>query len=197
MSGLPSSAFTLDEFTHNGTEYIFVEPTFETPGSEFIMTRWVWLITYDTRFLATTHHGQEGYALPHADVSTVTSRLQVIDSPPVAAVRTYFADHNMNPDHLTVTLDTDYASTPEGEAMVSVAYTPPAEMLEAPKEMELNAWNQAVEAGSVTQTGDDPPTVTLSVADARQLLAEYFGGVNESYWASQASDAEWGLEREA
>lgn len=193
MSGIPSNAFSIREFTRNNTAYVFLEPTFEKTGNEFTTARWVWLITYDNRFLATTGNGAKGYALPKHEIADIAGRLHIIDSDPVAALHTYFIDHNLNPEHITVSISGDYISMPEDEVQLTVEYTPLDTVPDEAQNLELDGWDEATESESLTPTTGDSKAVTISVAAARDLIANRFDGLNEKYWESQSKDIEWSL----
>lgn len=190
MSGLPSTAFTLSMVDSPNGRCVFIRPTFELAGNEFIATRWVWLITYDTRFQATTYNGSKGYALPHRDISAVVGRIRAIDCEPVAAMRTYFADHNMNPDHLTVSLDGEYITMPESETTLTVSYTPQDSFPVEAQNLELDGWDEATLPDPFRHSSDDPQSVSITVAAARDVLREQFGQIDEKYWPTQAFESD-------
>lgn len=195
MSGIPSTAFRTTELTRDNTEYVFISPTFSTPGNEFITARWMWLVTYDNRFLATTAaDGTEGYAIAKQDINRVTNRLQVIDSEPVAALHTYFIDHNMSPEHVTVSMTGDYLSTPEHDVHLTVEYDPRNDISDEAKNTELNGWNEATEPDSLKPSTATDESFTITVANARELLADRFGNAKETYWKSQRNNTQWALE---
>lgn len=194
-SGLPSTAFTLSEISRGDTEYVFLAPTFDTPGNEFITARWVWLISYDNRFLATTENETEGYALPKRDIEQFSGRLQTIDSAPTAAIHTYFTDHNLNPEHITVTASAEYITTPDADIDLTIAYVPNPNIPEEAQKLELEGWNEATDSTYFESVSTEDHTVTITVEDARTVLAEQFGDLKEKYWQSQSKNPRWALDK--
>lgn len=192
MSGLPSDAFSLTSVQHDNTDYVFIAPTFDPAEHEFATARWVWLVTYDNRFLATSYTDTKGYALPKRDIGTVAEKLHIIDSAPVAAVHTYFLDHNLNPQHITVSISNDYITTPETETTLTIEYTPNPSVPAETKKLELDGWNNATDMGAFSSSSEEYMT-TITVADARDVLAETFGTLKREYWQTQSKDAEWSL----
>jgi hypothetical protein len=193
ISGLPSNSFSIDEITRDGSDYLFVTPLFDAETQPFIATRWVWIITYDTRFLATTHESKEGYALPRSEVGTVAGRLSTIDCAPVSAIHTYFTDHNMNPEHVSVSIDGDYIQSAESETTLTVVYSPQADVPEEAQDLELKGWDEATQPNEFEQTDTQPQTVELAVAEARTVLRDEFADLDSKYWSSQVNNPEWSL----
>lgn len=167
-TGLPSSTIDITQLPDQNT--LFVSQSIE-PEMAFVRARWVWIVSYDARFVAETHCGVKGFALSIDDLDDVISRLQPVGTPPVTALKTYFLDFNINPAALSVELDNDYISTSERKNELTVSFAPSGNVPEEVQKTERDGWEQACNA---FQQSTDNSELTVSVATARETLNAYF-----------------------
>lgn len=171
IAGLPSSNFDLQLVTVDGHSRIQLTGHFRTvEGQEFAFARWVWIVITDARFDQNADDPYKHLIRPDS-VPTFCKYTGPIENLPTATVESYFVDHNINQLNLTVTLEDDHITQSEDETEILIDYRPEDSNTEEERELGEEGWEKAL-TPVFDQT--DPYSATITVSNARTLVADYF-----------------------